>query len=196
MSAEKVEKYFHSKNEAKRALIRKIQAKNEALEKNIEKLQKQLLNKENEGDAHHSIDLHQLQIENNQYSLKIQDRNKELNDLKKKHGTINQVLQAAKDELTTLITESAQLARDRDDRENSIDRVNDELGKVQDEIDAARKINLKYIRQQPNPDMPQVLDYVNQKSAEYDLKMQIKNWERKVEIAEMGAKRARQFLRL
>ena len=34
--------------------------------------------------------------------------------------------------------------------------------------------------QQSNPEMPQVLDYVNQKAAAYDAEAEIKDWKRKV----------------
>lgn len=43
--------------------------------------------------------------------------------------------------------------------------------------------------------MYQVLDYVNQKSREYELRGHVRNLERKIEIAEIGAKRARALLR-
>ena len=37
--------------------------------------------------------------------------------------------------------------------------------------------------------MPQVLDYVQQKADMYDLERSVSSWRRKVEIAEMEAKR-------
>ena len=41
----------------------------------------------------------------------------------------------------------------------------------------------------------QVLDYVNQKSREHDMRAEVKNLERKLELAEVGAKRARTLMR-
>lgn len=43
--------------------------------------------------------------------------------------------------------------------------------------------------------MPQVLDYVTQKAEMYDLERQLNAWGRKVEIAEMEAKRYAQLTR-
>ena len=44
-------------------------------------------------------------------------------------------------------------------------------------------------------DMPQILDYVGQKAEMYELHDNLRNWERKVEIMEMAAKRARKLER-
>ena len=41
--------------------------------------------------------------------------------------------------------------------------------------------------------MPQILDYVGQKKEMYELDQNLRNWERKVEIMEMAAKRARKL---
>ena len=43
--------------------------------------------------------------------------------------------------------------------------------------------------------MPQILDYVGQKAEMYELHDNLRNWERKVEIMEMAAKRARKLER-
>ena len=43
--------------------------------------------------------------------------------------------------------------------------------------------------------MPQILDYVRQKAEMYELEENMKNWERKVEIAEMASKKAKQKMR-
>ena len=40
-------------------------------------------------------------------------------------------------------------------------------------------------------EIPQVIDYVNQKRKEYEVETKIKNWERKIEISEMEARRLR-----
>ncbi len=81
------------------------------------------------------------------------------------------------------------------ERDDVIVKLADELDRVTVEHDAAKRANSKLNRQQASADMPQVLDYVNQKSREFDLRLLVKNQERKVELAEMGAKRARLLLR-
>eukprot|EP00971_Amphidinium_carterae_P163966 3250970-Amphidinium_carterae.1 len=68
--------------------------------------------------------------------------------------------------------------------------------KVVEEKENARKDN-KRLRAQAkiSPEMPQVVDYVNQKAEHYELEVQRKNWERKVEIAETAARRLRATLK-
>jgi hypothetical protein len=43
--------------------------------------------------------------------------------------------------------------------------------------------------------MPDPLKFVDQKNTAVDLKNSVKNWERKIEIAEVAAKKARVILR-
>ena len=45
--------------------------------------------------------------------------------------------------------------------------------------------------QQSNPDVPHVIDYVQQKALAAELTAEVRNWARKVEIAHMAAARAR-----
>lgn len=44
-------------------------------------------------------------------------------------------------------------------------------------------------------DMPDPLKFVDQKNTAVDLRNSVKNWERKIEIAEVAAKKARGILR-
>ena len=46
-------------------------------------------------------------------------------------------------------------------------------------------------QQAESNEMPQILDYVGQKAEFLDLQQALKNWERKLDIMEMAAKRAR-----
>ena len=81
------------------------------------------------------------------------------------------------------------------ERQNTIERLTEEYNRVNVELESVKKVNVKYKCQPQSSEMPQVLDYVNQKAREYELIQLLKSWERKIEIAEMGAKRARQILR-
>ena len=64
------------------------------------------------------------------------------------------------------------------------------------DIAAERRVHKRLGQQQAeNQDMPQVLDYVGQKAEMYELEHHMRNWERKVEIMEMAAKRARKLER-
>lgn len=193
--AEKVVRYFEEKLKQKSALIEKIKLKNAAMKEHRSKMDAQVKHKEEQGDALHTIDFHQLQIKNSQFNQKINERNAELLKLKMTTGKTVQVLNTAKRNLNDLLAESKRLRTGIKDRQDSTIKLTEELARVDEELRKEKKKNKKYKIQQSNPDMPQVMDYVNQKSQMYDLEQELRNWERKVEIAELGARRARTFLR-
>lgn len=196
MMAEKVVRYFDEKLKTKTALIEKIKLKNAAMKTHRVKMDQQVKHKEEQGDSLHSIDFHQLQIKNEQFQLKIEDRNNELRKLKTTTGKTVQVLNDKKRELNRLLADNTKLASDINDRKLANLKLSEELARVEAEVAKERKKYKKYKIQQSNPDMPQVLDYVNQKSEMYDLEAAVRNWTRKCEIVEMAAKRARTIQRL
>jgi len=193
--AEKVVRYFEEKLKQKAALIEKIKLKNAAMKNHRSKMDLQVKHKEEQGDSLHSIDFHQLQIKNSQFTQKISERNAELLKLKMTTGKSVQVLNTAKRNLNDLMIESKRLRHQIKDREEATVKLSEELVKVEAEVRKERKKNKKYKIQQSNPDMPQVLDYVNQKSLMYDLEAEVRNWQRKVEIIEMAARRAKTIIR-
>jgi len=79
-------------------------------------------------------------------------------------------------------------------QEHARSKLAEELRRVELEVRSEKGKNRKYKIQQSNPDMPQVMDYVTQKSICYELEAAKRNWQRKVEIVEMAAKRARRVM--
>lgn len=193
--AEKVIHYYEEKLKQKTALVEKIKLKNAAMKNHRGKMDAQVKHKEEQGDSLHSIDFHQLQIKNSQFNQKINERNTELLKLKMTTGKTVQVLNTAKKNLSDLLHEQKSLRTDIKDRHEAMVKLSEELELVDAEVQKEQKKNKKYKIQQSNPDMPQVLDYVNQKSSMYDLDAEIRNWKRKVEIAELGARRARGIIK-
>ena len=82
--------------------------------------------------------------------------------------------------MNDLLSESKRLRTGIKDRNESTLKLDEELARVDAELRKERKKNKKYKIQQSNPDMPQVMDYVNQKSNMYDIEAELRNWERKV----------------
>lgn len=193
--AEKVVRYFEEKLKQKSSLLEKIKLKNTAMKEHRQKMDVQVKHKEEQGDSLASIDFHQLKIKNSQFNQKINERNAELLKLKMTTGKTVQVLNTAKRSLNDLLAESKQLRTGIKDRQESTVKLTEELARVDAELRKEKKKNKKYKIQQSNPDMPQVMDYVNQKSSMYDLEADLRNWQRKVEIAELASRRAKTFLR-
>ena len=81
-------------------------------------------------------------------------------------------------------------------RTDQLSKLDEDINQVS--IDLSSESRLRKKLAQSNSDssgMPQILDYVRQKAEMYELEENMKNWERKVEIAEMASKKAKQKMR-
>ncbi|RHY59311.1 hypothetical protein DYB34_003410, partial [Aphanomyces astaci] len=198
--AEKMVRYMEEKLRAKDAIVEKLRLKNATLKSQAQKIDAQLRQKEEMGDALHYIDFHQLQIENKQYVAKIEERNDELLKLKQTTGNTVQLLNTLKQKLSDLIDESAWLRAEIKTRHELNERVHAELSGVADDIAKDAKglhsLGAHKAAVDDLTDMPQILDFVAQKAEMYDLAQEVANYERKVEIAEMAAKKKARDQRL
>ncbi|KAG8470156.1 hypothetical protein KFE25_008577 [Diacronema lutheri] len=189
-AAEKVIRYMEDKQRTKGATIEKLRLKNQSLKTQIQKVEQQLQLKEEMGEVLHVIDFDQLKIENQQYLEKIEERNSELLRLKLTTGNTVQTLNTLKRRLRNLTAESDWLKHEIAQRNDLIAKVSDEISKVELEKKHAEQFNRKLKRETGGENnMPQVLDYVAQKAELYELEKEIKNWERKVEIADIDWRR-------
>jgi len=141
----------------------------------------------------HYIDFHQLQIENKQYVQKIDERNEELLKLKLTTGSTVQALNTLKNKLQSLLTESSWLSKEIKSRTEQLNKLEEDAATVQAELQSEARLKKKLGQQDSDQggNMPQILDYVKQKKDMYEIEATLKNWERKVEIAEMAAKKAK-----
>lgn len=157
----------------------------------IQKLDKQLGEKEEMGEVLHVIDFDQLKIENQQYLEKIKERNKELALLKQTASKTVQVLNSLKGKLNSLTSQSSALEVQTAEKEQALKSIKDEIVQVQKEKELAEKINRRYKKKQTEMRMPQVMDYVHRRVEEEECLKQVESWERKLEIAKRGAAQAR-----
>lgn len=196
--AEKMIRYMEEKLRQKDAVIEKLRLKNATLKSQAQKIDAQLRHKEEMGDALHYIDFHQLQIENKQYVAKIEERNEELLKLKQTTGNTVQVLNNLKKKLQELMEESTWLQNEIQNRTELNQKILEEVSSIDDLNQRdERKVHKLQLQQgaEPAKDMPQILDYVGQKAKAYALQEEIKNYERKVEIAERAVKLQKSKLR-
>lgn len=192
--AEKVQSYMENKLKNRDGMIEKLRLKNVTIKAGIQKIEGQLKQKEEMGDVLHYIDFHQLQIENKQYNKRIDERNEELLKLKMTTGATVQTLNSQKDKLNAMQAESEWLQREIKNRTDLLEKVRGDNAAVNADIQNDRRLRKRLSQQQSETaDMPQVLDYVSQKAEMYELQDALRNWQRKVEIMEMAAKRARRI---
>merc|ERR1711865_1248831 len=169
----------------------KLKLKNTALKNQIQKLDKQLGEKEEMGEVLHVIDFDQLTIENQQYLEKIKERNKELATLKQTASKTVQVLNSLKGKLNSLTSQSAAPDVQTAEKEDALALIKEEIRTVQEEKEKAERINRRYKKKQTEMRMPQVMDYVHRRVEEEEYTKQVDSWERKLEIAKRGAAQAR-----
>ncbi|OQS04547.1 hypothetical protein THRCLA_03225 [Thraustotheca clavata] len=194
--AEKMVRYMEDKLRAKDAIIEKLRLKNATLKSQAQKIDAQLRQKEEMGDALHYIDFHQLQIENKQYVAKIEERNDELLKLKQTTGNTVQLLNNLKQKLNDLIDESTWLRSEIQARLELHEKIKLELVTVGEDITRDSKTVKRSLNTKNEvTDMPQILDFVSQKAQMYELEQEVANYERKVEIAEMAARKKARDLR-
>merc|ERR1719502_1551865 len=194
--AEKVLKYMEDKLTQKDMLINKLLMKNQAYKIAIRKADKQLKSKEETGEDLQYIDFHQLQIENQQFVVKIEEANQELLNLKRTSGHTVKTLNNMKKKLSNLTSEARFLEDEIKERKAMLSKTENDIVKVVEEKENARKDNKKLrMQSRISTDMPQVVDYVNQKAEQYEIEQQKRTWERKLEIAEMAVKRVNAQIR-
>lgn len=194
--AERVTRYFEEKLKAKDSVIEKLRLKNATLRSQIHKVENQLSQKEEVGDVLHYIDFHQLQIENKQYVAKIEERNEELLAVKMSTGKTSQALNELKQQLTEKLAESERFKNDLAEKKLVTAKLSQETKKVTKNVHHEKRQRNK-LRQQmeESKDLPNIEDYIHQKRVMYDLEATLKNWQKKVDILEMAAKKARTLSR-
>ncbi|XP_053904523.1 coiled-coil domain-containing protein 113 isoform X1 [Malaclemys terrapin pileata] len=198
IASEKVLRYLEEKNHYRDAMKEKLRLKNDSLKVQKKKLQLQLKQKEEMGEALHEVDFQQLKIENAQFLEKIDERNRDLLQLKLTAGNTLQILNSYKRKLQNTTATSARLMKDISQRKEALEKMERETILVEEVVGTSETIHTgnerakaesvnKQLRQQLSDyRVPPVVKYVNQKMAIYDLENNIKIWERKVEIAEMS----------
>ncbi|XP_073163456.1 cilia- and flagella-associated protein 263 isoform X3 [Lepidochelys kempii] len=200
-ATEKVLRYLEEKNHYRDAMKEKLRLKNDSLKVQKKKLQLQLKQKEEMGEALHEVDFQQLKIENAQFLEKIDERNRDLLQIKLTVGNTLQIFNSYKRKLQNATAASACLMKDISQRKEALEKMERETILVEEVVGTSEIISTgiertkakgvnKQLRQQLSDyRVPPVVKYVNQKMAIDDLENNIKIWERKVEIAEVANER-------
>jgi len=187
--ADKLMKYMEDKFRQKEALMDKLQLKNISLKNQIMKAESQIKHKEEMGDDLKFIDFHQLQIENKKHVKDIDERNSRLLDLKLQTGQTIQKLNDLKKKLATELENSAKTKANIENMKKDIEKTEKDIKKtIVDQKKYKKEYGILSKQKDRTKDMPGVDSYVKQKEEAAVLKNAVKNWKRKIEIAEIAAK--------
>lgn len=149
------------------------------------------------GDDLKFIDFHQLQIENKKFVKDIDEKNKQLVQLKLQSGTTIQTLNKLKKEL---LEEQQKLQDfDKESKVKSESLVKQQLNIVKS-TSAVAKITQKVkklntLKATQGKDVENAKEFVKKKNDNLFLLKNLKDVERQIEIAELEAKKARKILK-
>lgn len=189
-------KYMDDKFRQKEALIDKLQLKNISLKTQILKAESQIKHKEEMGDDLKFIDFHQLQIENKKHVKDIDERNRRLLALKMTTGKTVQTLNFLKRRLTEILKKGTTIEKEIKQQKDGLKKTEGDIGDTDLEVeDLYTEQRQLLVQQSQIEDMPGVRSYVAQKEGEAVLKNSVKNWKRKIEIAEIAAREAKKVIR-
>lgn len=170
--------------------------KNVSLKTQILKADTQIRHKEEMGDDLKFIDFHQLQIENKKHVKDIDDRNSKLLTLKINAGNTVQTLNSLKKKLNDAEREQTHISIEMKIKQQKMEKTKKAIEKTQEDIkktdfnNREQRSAIQQISVMPNP-----VEFVEQKNQYSELKNCVKNWSRKIEIAEVAHKKARQVIR-
>ncbi|EPR57491.1 putative flagellar associated protein [Toxoplasma gondii TgCatPRC2] len=172
--------------------ITKLKLRTHQLRQQAKAPARRLRNRFNSGDDLHYIDFHQLQIENEQFAAKIEEANREVLRQKSICAKTLQSQVQMKQALLACGEEAKRLTTQIEERKALLRKAKWDVQKAVKEKDASRNNNKRlHIQSRATMKVPLVLDYVANKAAEYDLQQQVKTWRRKVQVAEVEARRAK-----
>lgn len=115
-------------------VIDKLRLKSLTIKSQIKKARLQLRQREELGETLHLIDFQALAIENEEYLKKIDEKNKQLGQLKKITGRYNIELSNCKDRLTEQQTTLKNTLREIDVKKNQIEKLKKDLELSQSHI--------------------------------------------------------------
>ena len=145
----------------------------------------------NSGEMLSSIDFLQLKIENKSFNAKIDEKNKALLKLKVSAAQMGQELTEKRSELASHLKGAVTLRKRISEAEAREKQLEADLIKTRAHVTKIKKTVKRLKISQQVSDMPKIEDYVKQKEIEYNLRRKIKQMEKKVELATVYARRAR-----
>ncbi|NXJ65324.1 CC113 protein, partial [Rostratula benghalensis] len=188
IASENLLRYMEQKNRQRDLLREKLCLKNYLLKGYKKKLQQQLRQKEQMGEALCEVRLQELQVRNAQYQEKIDEKNQELLQLKLTSGKTVQDLNFYKRKLQDTMETSTSLMKNISQRKELLEKIEREAALVEEQRAESERVNQQLWKQLSDYSVPPVLSYVQKKAAVTELENNLKAWERKVAVAKMSFK--------
>lgn len=195
MTAEELLRYLERRHATQSNYLDKLQMQCQAVDQDIARAQQLVRQRRVAGEAFQAVDLEQLRIENEQFNRRMAAKNHELAELKGTSTRTVQLLNTLVGQLNELTSEHTRLKRESKSRSEYLIRCTKEVEAATTEAAAAEARHIALKAQHEAVKVPKIEDYMAQKAEAWELEKALKNWERKVQIAEGQASVVRQQMR-
>ena len=179
------EQYVH----AKESTVEKLTLTNKTLRNQITHAESTLRQKEEMSEVLHAVDFEKLKIENQQFAERIEERSAELGKQKDSLAVASLTVNKLKRQLDEASARMRQLQADMEQKRYYMGTFDANLEVAEKEHAAAYKLNKNLLTASNSAEHPGVMEYVHLKNEVQLLELKAADWERKLEVAQMGTGR-------
>ena len=191
---ERLLKWYDDATKAKDAKIGKLKLKRDAMKSQIARTRARLQQKLELGEKLQQVDYDQLQINNEGFQAEIAELSQKLAGLQKISSSVVSKLNNARNRLAAEEKQVRAMEQGILQKERAIDKYVKEAEQVEADHRKLVANNEDIATKKSEYRVPDVADYIDKKAKIYELSKVIRNWERKVQLAEMNVKRLRKDL--
>ncbi|KAL0224924.1 hypothetical protein RCL1_002836 [Eukaryota sp. TZLM3-RCL] len=193
-SVEKLINFYQNTIKERQNLVEKYKLKNAALRARLTRVKKRNQSKETAGDGLREIDYEQLKIENRQFLHRLEDFNQDLMKLKITTGNVVAQYNELKFKLTDTVDTTTALTKEASSRRELLQKLSTDISAVVKDRDRADNLSQVLAVRTHKGSGPSTRDYIEQKKEEALLLSQVKDLERKIEIAKIKRKLPREVV--
>ena len=191
---EKLLKWYDDSVKQKDINVGKLKLKTDSLRSQTKRIWSRLQQKIDLGEKHQQVDYDQLQINNEAFQSEITKLSKDLADYQQVSSTVVAKLSQERANLAEEEKQCRNMQQSIDQKQKAIDKYAKETQSVEDDHAKLKSSNDDITTKKSEYRVPDVADYITKKANIYELSKVIKNWERKVQLAEMNVKRLKKDL--
>ncbi|KAH0790888.1 coiled-coil domain-containing protein [Histomonas meleagridis] len=192
---EKLLKWYDDTIKSKESKISKLHLKRDSMKSQIARTRARLQQKLELGEKLQQVDYDQLKIDRDAYQVEITKLSQKLASLQKTSSSVVSRLNDARSTLANEEKRCKMMAQSIEQKQKAIGKYAKEAEIVEEDHEKLKMSNIEIATKKSEYRVPDVSDYIDKKAKIYELSKVIKNWERKVQLAEMNVKRLRKELK-
>ncbi|OHS93876.1 hypothetical protein TRFO_02417 [Tritrichomonas foetus] len=191
---EKLLKWYDDTTKQKDTKIGKLRLKRDSMKSQIARTRARLQQKIELGEKLQQVDYDQLKIDHEGYQTEINKLSQDLAYLQKISSSVVSRLNSARNLLAEEEKQCKIMESGIEQKQKAIQKYAREAEQVEEDHRKLKVSNEDIVSKKSEYRVPDVADYIEKKAQLYELSKVIKNWERKVQLAEMNVKRLKKEL--